>query len=147
MNGRDVADCSTAKFFQEQSIGGVRPNARENGQISPSTNVRAASRLHPASVLQKGRKSANIHACRRRQWVGRWQNILSRTPRPLPSSCSWVYHRRARGPRVLPDEVPKGNPSKQLSSGPRKILQGKTYDDILLRSFDDQYRPRDQTHK
>ncbi len=35
-------------------------------QISPSTNVRAArgtgSRLHLASVLQKGRKSANIHA-------------------------------------------------------------------------------------
>ena len=38
----------------------------ENGQISPSTSVRAArragSRLHLAAVLQEGRKYANIHA-------------------------------------------------------------------------------------
>ena len=51
---------------QEQPTGGVRPNASENSQISPSTTVRAArgagSHPHLASVLQEGRKSANIHA-------------------------------------------------------------------------------------
>src|ERR1019366_10517591 len=45
-------------------MGGVRPNARENGQISTSTTVRAArgagSRPHLASVFQGSRKSANI---------------------------------------------------------------------------------------
>lgn len=44
----------------------MRPNARENGQIRPSTTVRAAqsdgSRQHLRAVLQEGRKSANIHA-------------------------------------------------------------------------------------
>ena len=44
----------------------MRPNARENGQISPSTIVRAArrasSRPHLAAVLREGRKSANIYA-------------------------------------------------------------------------------------
>lgn len=39
--------------------GGVRPNARENSQIKPSTIVRARPNL--ASVLQEGGKSANIH--------------------------------------------------------------------------------------
>ena len=47
-------------------MGGVRPNARENGQISPSTTVRAArgagSRPHLVSFFQGSRKSANIHA-------------------------------------------------------------------------------------
>jgi hypothetical protein len=42
------------------------PNARENGQIRPSTTVRAArghgSGPHLASVLQEGVKSPNIHA-------------------------------------------------------------------------------------
>jgi hypothetical protein len=44
----------------------MRPDARENSKISPSTIVRAAlaagSHPHLASVLQQGRKSANIHA-------------------------------------------------------------------------------------
>jgi hypothetical protein len=47
-------------------MGGVRPNASENGQISPSTTVRAAQgddgRPHLAAVLQEGRKTANIQA-------------------------------------------------------------------------------------
>jgi hypothetical protein len=51
----------------EQPQGRVCPNARENGQISPSTSVRAArragSRLHLASVLQDGRKTWKIHTC------------------------------------------------------------------------------------
>src|ERR1017187_10606054 len=42
-------------------MGGVRPNARENGQISPSTTVRASrgagNRRHLASVLRQGRKT------------------------------------------------------------------------------------------
>src|SRR5665811_1136783 len=50
----------------KSTTGGVRPNARENGQISPSTTVRAArrasSRPHLAAVLREGRKSANIYA-------------------------------------------------------------------------------------
>src|SRR5258707_4294047 len=45
---------------------GVRPNARENSQIRPSTIVRAAraagSHPHLASVLLQGLKSANIYA-------------------------------------------------------------------------------------
>jgi Transposase DDE domain group 1 len=52
--------------IQEQPTERVRPNARENGQINPSTSVRAAraagSHPHLASVLLRGRKSANIHA-------------------------------------------------------------------------------------
>src|SRR5260221_1155116 len=51
---------------QAQSTGGMRPDASENSQISPSTIVRAARAAgsHPqlASVLLQGRKSANIHA-------------------------------------------------------------------------------------
>src|SRR5713101_2079138 len=51
---------------QAQSTGGMRPDASENSQISPSTIVRAAraagSHPHLASVLLQGRKSANIHA-------------------------------------------------------------------------------------
>ena len=47
-------------------MGGVCPNASENGQISPPTTVRAArrasSRPHLAAVLREGRKSANIQA-------------------------------------------------------------------------------------
>ena len=39
-------------------IGGVRPNAGENGQIGPSTSIRVArgagSRPHLASVLKEG---------------------------------------------------------------------------------------------
>src|SRR5450759_2919872 len=45
----------------KSTTGGVRPNARENGQISPSTTVRAArrasSRPHLAAVLREGRKT------------------------------------------------------------------------------------------
>ena len=45
---------------------GMRPNASENSQISPSTIVRTAraagSHPHLASVLLQGRKSENIHA-------------------------------------------------------------------------------------
>src|SRR6266446_6612879 len=45
---------------------GVRPNARENSQIRPSTIVRAAraagSHPHLASVLLQGLKGANIYA-------------------------------------------------------------------------------------
>ena len=45
---------------------GVRPNARENSQIRPSTIVRAAraagSHPHLASVLLQGLKSTNIYA-------------------------------------------------------------------------------------
>src|SRR6266851_1775506 len=51
---------------QAQSTGGMRPDASENSQISPSTIVRAAraagSHPHLASVLLQGRKSANIYA-------------------------------------------------------------------------------------
>jgi hypothetical protein len=47
-------------------MGGVRPTASENGQISPSTTVRAArtdgSRPNLASVLQEGPKNTSIHA-------------------------------------------------------------------------------------
>src|SRR5207249_3887146 len=50
--------------IQKHPTGGVRPNASENSQISPSTIARAAraagSHPHLASVLQQGRKSANI---------------------------------------------------------------------------------------
>src|SRR5258707_15795534 len=52
--------------FKSQSTGGMRPDASENSQITPSTIVRAsrAAGRHPhlASVLLQGRKSANIHA-------------------------------------------------------------------------------------
>jgi hypothetical protein len=45
---------------QAQSTGGMRPDASENSQISPSTIVRAAraagSHPHLASVLLQGRK-------------------------------------------------------------------------------------------
>jgi len=45
-------------------MGGVRPNASENGQISPSTTVRAVrgdgSCPKLASILPEGRKTANI---------------------------------------------------------------------------------------
>src|SRR4029077_17969745 len=51
---------------QAQSTGGMRPDASENSQISPSTIARAAraagSHPHLASVLLQGRKSVNIHA-------------------------------------------------------------------------------------
>jgi len=53
-------------IIQEQPTEGVRPNARENGQIRPSTSVRvtrdAGSGQHLASVLQEGRENANIDA-------------------------------------------------------------------------------------
>jgi hypothetical protein len=46
-------------------MGGVRPNASENGQIGPSTTIRAAraggSRPNLASILQEGRKNASIY--------------------------------------------------------------------------------------
>ena len=46
---------------QQLPMGGVRPNASENGQISRSTTVRAAraagKRRHLASVLRQGRKT------------------------------------------------------------------------------------------
>ena len=52
--------------IQKHPTGGVRPNASENSQISPSTIARAAraagSHPHFASVLQQDRKSANISA-------------------------------------------------------------------------------------
>jgi hypothetical protein len=53
-----------APRVQAQSTGGMRPDASENSQISPSTIVRGAAGSHPhlASVLLQGRKSANIHA-------------------------------------------------------------------------------------
>jgi hypothetical protein len=45
---------------QGQPIGGVRPNGRKNGSISPSITVwairGAGNRLHRASALQEGRK-------------------------------------------------------------------------------------------
>jgi hypothetical protein len=54
----------------EKPIGGVHPNARENGQISPSTNVRAAqnadSRPRLVSDLRESRKGMNIHLRMRR---------------------------------------------------------------------------------
>jgi hypothetical protein len=56
--------CSIVTRVQEQSTGGMRPDASENSQISSSTIVRTAraagSHPHLASVLQQGRKSANI---------------------------------------------------------------------------------------
>src|SRR5215510_2440809 len=58
--------------IQEQPTEGVRPNARGNGQIRPSTNVRvtrgAGSGQHVASVLQEGRENANIDAGLRFIW-------------------------------------------------------------------------------
>jgi Methyltransferase domain len=52
--------------IQEQPTEGVRPNARENGQIDPRAGVRvirgAGSSQHLASVLQEGRENANIDA-------------------------------------------------------------------------------------
>ena len=51
---------------QEQPIGGVRPNARENGQISPAAAVRAVRddgtrpRRHP--LLRERGKIAKMHA-------------------------------------------------------------------------------------
>src|SRR5215475_5824088 len=52
--------------IQEQPTEGVRPNARENGQIRPSTKRSgyrgAGSDQHLASVLQEGRENANIDA-------------------------------------------------------------------------------------
>ena len=46
-------------------MGGVRPNASENGQVSPMTTIRAAlgdeSCPNPASLLPEGRKTANIY--------------------------------------------------------------------------------------
>jgi hypothetical protein len=49
---------------QEQSTGGMRPDASESSQISSSIIVRAAraagSHSRLASVLQQGWKSANI---------------------------------------------------------------------------------------
>lgn len=47
-------------------MGGVRPNASENGQINPSAAIRAARGAdagpHLATVLREGRKSVNIYA-------------------------------------------------------------------------------------
>ena len=52
--------------IHEQPTEGVRPNARENGQIRPSTKRSgyrgAGSGRHLASVLQEGRENANIDA-------------------------------------------------------------------------------------
>jgi hypothetical protein len=46
-------------------MGGVHPNARENGQISPLDHRSGCPtrqhRPHLASVLRDGRKSANIY--------------------------------------------------------------------------------------
>jgi hypothetical protein len=55
---------STATIPQ-QPTGGVRPNARQNDQINPSTTIPTTpgtgSRPQLASMLREGRKSANIH--------------------------------------------------------------------------------------
>jgi len=53
--------------IQEQPTEGVRPNASENAQIRPSTKRSGLSEVlvagqHLASVLQEGRKTANIDA-------------------------------------------------------------------------------------
>jgi hypothetical protein len=52
--------------IREQPTEGVRPNARENGRIRPSTRrsgfPSVGSGQHPASVLQEGRENANIDA-------------------------------------------------------------------------------------
>lgn len=68
----------------------IRPDARENSQISPSTIVRAAraagSHPHLASVLLQGRKSANIHAS-----SGVIRGIPAKMPQTLgasPPSCA-----------------------------------------------------------
>jgi hypothetical protein len=63
------AGMSRRSCAQEQPPEGVCPNARENGQISPSTSVRAArragSRLHLASVLQDAEKARKFTPVRR----------------------------------------------------------------------------------
>jgi hypothetical protein len=70
-------------------MGGVRPNARENGQISPLIAVQAAcvdgSRRHPASVLLEGRKSAYIHASSRVIWgiPGQMGQFSSKGKQPM----------------------------------------------------------------
>jgi hypothetical protein len=53
--------------IQEQPTEGVRPNARENGQISPIDQVFGLREVlvvgqHLASLLQEGRENANIDA-------------------------------------------------------------------------------------
>jgi hypothetical protein len=52
--------------MQEQPTGGVRPDAKENGQTSRLDCRLGAwnggSSQHPTPVLQEGRNSANIHA-------------------------------------------------------------------------------------
>jgi hypothetical protein len=49
-----------------QPTGGARPKAKENGQISPSTTVRAArgdgSCPKLVSILPEGPKNTSIHA-------------------------------------------------------------------------------------
>jgi hypothetical protein len=61
---RGTTAAATTRAVQEQSTGGMRPDASENSQISSSIIVRAAraagSHPHLASVLRQGRKSANI---------------------------------------------------------------------------------------
>jgi hypothetical protein len=61
--------------IQEQPTEGVRPNARKNGQISPSATVRAArlagSRPHLSSGFRAIQKIAIFHA-------GRWSSGESR---------------------------------------------------------------------
>ena len=60
-HGRYVVFQMAEVAIQRQPIGGVRPNARENGQVSPSSNVRAAqgagSRLHLARSCRKAGKA------------------------------------------------------------------------------------------
>src|SRR5215469_17390422 len=57
---RGTTAAATTRAVQEQSTGGMRPDASENSQISSSIIVRAAraagSHPHLASVLLQGRK-------------------------------------------------------------------------------------------
>src|SRR6266403_255558 len=73
---------------------GVRPNARENSQIRPSTIVRTAraagSHPHLASVLLQGLKSANIYVSSGviRE---RWSHFL-RQPAKVDSTMQRTIH-------------------------------------------------------
>src|ERR1035437_2964171 len=100
-------------------MGGVRPNASENGQISPSTTVRAArgdgSCPNLASILPEGRKNANIHASSGiiRGIPGRIQ-VPKETPEPFPA-CSALAALSSRASKtssgvngLLRQYLPKG---------------------------------------
>jgi integrase len=85
----------------------VRPNASENSQINPSTIVRVAqddgSRPNLASILQEGRKSANIQVRSAAIWG------IPANGRPMSALALSALVMRAVQAAGLPQEcVPHG---------------------------------------